>query len=56
MKKPLDEYHINWKNLSNPIRHDFSVEKVKTLFEKWMFVKDVDCKNKKKASKIIMQT
>ena len=49
LKKALDKYYINWKNLSNPIMHDFSVEKVKTLFEKWIFVKDLDCKNKNKS-------
>ena len=51
LKKSLDKYYINWKNLSNPIMHDFSVEKVKTLFEKWIFIKDLDRKNKNKSIK-----
>ena len=49
LQDSLSRYNINWKNLSHPIMHDFSVQKVKSFFVQWIFVKDIDLKNKNKS-------
>ena len=51
LKQHLSRYYINWNDLSCPIMHDFSRDKVKSFFTQWIFVKDIHIKNENKSIK-----
>ena len=51
LKEARSRYTINWNDLSTIIMHDYTKDKVLSMFGQWIYIKDLDLKNQNKSIK-----